>query len=140
MGGCNSPVRSIKRSLPRRKHSPRKGTTGSRAWHSVAKAMEGVKILEAQPRRTLRRRGRGMVRQPSWKQERPVSAPAVRPVGCQLAGGLGAPSPISRVTAKWVRAERQSERCTVPLRPWQQNQGRGKAPYLVCGLAEGKRW
>jgi hypothetical protein len=77
---------------------------------------------------------------PSWEQERAVSAPAVRPVGRQPMGGLGAPSPISRVTAKWVRAERQSERRTVPMRPWQQNQGRGKAPYLVCGLTEGKRW
>jgi hypothetical protein len=55
-------------------------------------------------------------------------------------GGLGAPSPISRGPAKWVRAERQSEWRTVPLRPWQQNQGRGKAPHLVCGPAEGKRW
>ena len=81
-----------------------------------------------------------MVRQPSWKQERPVSAPAVRPVGCHPPGGLGAPSPISRQTAKWVRAERESERRTVPPRPWQQNHGRGKAPYLVCGFAEGKRW
>ena len=26
LGGCNSPVRSMKRSLPRRQHSPRKGT------------------------------------------------------------------------------------------------------------------
>jgi hypothetical protein len=96
--------------------------------------------LELQPRRTQRRRGRGTLAQPSWEQERAVSAPAVRPVGCQLAGGLGAPSPISGIPVKWVRAERQSERRTVPLRPWQQNQGGGKAPYLVCGLAEGKRW
>ena len=42
--------------------------------------MEGVKSLEMQPRRTRRRRGRGMVGQPSWEQERPVSAPAVRPL------------------------------------------------------------
>ena len=48
--------------------------------------------------------------QPSWKQERPVSAPAVRPVGCQLAGGLGALNPISGVPVKWARAERESER------------------------------
>jgi hypothetical protein len=96
--------------------------------------------LEMQPRRTQRRRGRGTLAQPSWEQERPVSAPAVRPVGCQLAGGLGAPSPISLQTAKWVRVERESERPIVPLRPWQQNHGGGKGPYLVCGLEVGKRW
>jgi hypothetical protein len=78
--------------------------------------------------------------QPSWEQERPVSAPAVRFVRCQLTGGLGAPSLISRNTAKWVRAERESERRTVLKRPWQQNHGRGKAPYLVCGIGAGKRW
>jgi hypothetical protein len=72
--------------------------------------MEGVKSLEVQPRRILRRRGRGMVRQPSWEQERPVSAPAVRPLGCHLKGGLGASSPISGIPVKWVRAERESER------------------------------
>jgi len=96
--------------------------------------------LDVQPRRTLRRKGRGTVRQPSREQEMPVSAPAVRPLGCQLRGGLGASNPISRQTAKWVRAERESERRTVPMRPWQQNHGRGKAPYLVCGLVGGRRW
>jgi hypothetical protein len=96
--------------------------------------------LEMQPRRTQRRRGRGTLAQPSWEQERAVSAPAVRPMGCQPRGGLGEPSPISRRTAKWVRAERQSERCVVLLIPWEQKHGGGKAPYLVCGLAEGKHW
>jgi hypothetical protein len=95
--------------------------------------------LERQPRRTQRRRGRGTLAQPSWEQERRVSAPAERPVGCQLAGGLGATNPISRQTAKWVRAERESERPIVPMRPWQQNHGRGKGPYLVCGCRAGKR-
>jgi hypothetical protein len=75
--------------------------------------------------------------QPSWEQERPVSAPAVRPSGCHPVGGLGAPSPISRQTAKWVRAERESERPVLPLRPVQQNAGGGKGPYLVCGRVEG---
>ena len=72
--------------------------------------MEGVKNLEVQPRRTLRRKGRGTVRQPSWEQERPVSAPAVRPLRCHLTGGLGASSPISGIPVKWARAERESER------------------------------
>jgi hypothetical protein len=51
-----------------------------------------------------------MVRQPSWEQERPVSAPAVRPGGCHPTGGLGASSPISGIPVKWARAERESER------------------------------
>lgn len=55
-------------------------------------------------------------------------------------GGLGAPSPISRRTAKWVRAERESERCIVLVIPWQQNHGGGKAPHLVCASGGGKRW
>jgi hypothetical protein len=137
-GGCNSPVRSMKRSLPRRETFPRKGPTGSRARGMRAKAMEGVENLEAQPPRTLRRRGRGMVRQPSWKQERPVSAPAVRSLGCQLRSRPGATSPISGVPVKWMRAERESER---PI--WYRRSGvmpvDGKGPHLVCGFAGGKR-
>src|SRR6266852_659534 len=137
-GGCKPTVRSMKRSLPRRKTTPQ--ATGSRVQSPRTKAREGVKNLEQQPRRTQRRRGRGTLAQPSWEQERPDSAPAERPVGCQLAGGLGAASPISSDPAKWVRAERESERRTVLTRPWQQNHGRGKAPYLVCGLVGGRRW
>ena len=84
--------------------------------------MEGVKTLEVQPRRTLRRKGRGTVRQPSWEQERPVSAPAVRPVGCHLRNGLGASNPISGVPVKWARAERESER---PILPTKRGNARG---------------
>ena len=93
------------------------------------KAMEEVKRLEMQPRRTQRRRGRGTLAQPSWEQERAVSAPAVRPVGCHLAGGLGATSLISRQTAKWGSAERESERPILPMK--RGNARRGKGPYLV---------
>jgi hypothetical protein len=139
LGGCKPAVRSIKRSLARRKTTPQ-GATGSRVPSPRTKAREGVKRLEVQPRRTQRRRGRGTLAQPSWEQERPVSAPAARFAGCQLAGGLGAPNPISRRTAKWVRAERESERPIVLRRPWQQNHGRGKGPYLVCGCGVGKHW
>jgi Phage integrase family len=60
------------------------------------------------------------VGQPSREQERPVSAPAERPWGCYPEGGLGAPSPISGNPVKWARAERESERPIVPMRPWQQ--------------------
>src|SRR5215468_3186109 len=120
----------MKRSLPRR-YLPSDTETN---WEpSLGCADEGHgrgEDLERQPPRTQRRRGRGTLAQPSWEQERAVSAPAVRPTGCQVVGGLGAPSPISRVTVKWVRAERQSERRTV-LRKWGNAHG-GKAPYLVC--------
>ena len=139
-GRCKPAVRSMKRSLPRRKSPLREEPTGSRALERWAKAREEVKNLEQQPRRTQRRRGRGTLVQPSWEQERPVSAPAVRSTRCQLAGGLGASSPISRVTVKWVRAERESERRIVPRRPAQQNVGGGKAPSLVCASDGGKRW
>lgn len=77
--------------------------------------------------------------QPSWEQERPVSAPAVRPLGRHPRGGLGATSPISEDLAKGVRAERESERPIVPLRLRQQNRGGGKGPHLVCVLGGGKR-
>ena len=89
--------------------------------------MEGVKNLESQPRCTLRRRGRGMVRQPSWKQERPVSAPALTTPGVPSEGGLGASSPISGIPAKWARAER----LVVPGK--RGNARGGKEPYLVSG-------
>ena len=78
--------------------------------------------------------------QPSWEQERPVSALAVRPLGCLPGGGPGAANPISSDPAKGASAERESERPIVPLRPWQQNRGRGKGPYLVCVSDGGKRW
>jgi hypothetical protein len=100
--------------------------------------MEGVKILDSQLRRTLWRRGRGTVRQPSWEQERPVSAPAVRPLGCHLGGGLGATNPISGIPVKWARAERESERRILPTK--RGNAREGKAPHLVCGFVGGKRW
>jgi hypothetical protein len=96
--------------------------------------------LEAQPRGTPRRRGRGTVGQPSWEQERPVSAPAERPWGCHPEGGLGASSPISGNPVKGVRAERESERPIVLLMPRQQNRGGGKGPYLVCVSGGGKGW
>ena len=55
-------------------------------------------------------------------------------------GGLGATDPISRVTVKWARAERESERRIVLVMPVQQNAGGGKAPHLVCASGGGKRW
>ena len=118
VGGCKPPVRSIKRSLPRRELFPRKGSTGSRAWCTRAKATEGVKPLDEQPPRTRRRRERGTVAQRSWEQERPVSAPAVRPARRHLAGGRGATHSISRDPAKGGRGERESEWPIVLAIPW----------------------
>jgi hypothetical protein len=60
--------------------------------------MEGVKRLEMQPRRTRRRKGRGMVGESSWEQERPVSAPAVRPFGSRLSRWTGSDGPYKRTT------------------------------------------
>ena len=65
-----------------------------------AKAMEGVKRLEMQPRRTRRRKGRGMVGESSWEQERPVSAPAVRPLGKPTEGWTGSDEPYKRRTRR----------------------------------------
>ncbi len=62
------------------------------------------------------------MRQPSWEQERTVSAPAVRSLGCHLKGGLGASSPISGIPVKWARAERESER---PILPTKRGNARG---------------
>jgi hypothetical protein len=116
----------------------RKGAIGSRARHYGAKAMEGVKRLEMQPRRTRRRKGRGMVGEPSWEQERPVFAPAVRPVGKPTRnGGLGASDPISGLPAKGARAERESERPILLMK--RGNARGGKGPYLIDVSGGGKR-
>ena len=80
-----------------------------------------------------------MVGQPSWEQERPVSAPAVRPLGKPTrGGGLGATNPISGVPVKWGRAERESERPVVLKK--RGNARGGKGPHLVGGQEGGKRW
>ncbi len=41
---------------------------------------------------------------------------------------------------KWGRAERESERLIVPLRPRQHNLGGGKEPHLVRVSKGGKGW
>jgi hypothetical protein len=73
-----------------------------------------------------------MVGEPSWEQKRPVSAPAVRLVGRQLTGGLGATSPISRQTAKWVRVERESERPILPMK-WGNARGGKQLSWMSRG-------
>ena len=80
-----------------------------------------------------------MVRQPSWEQERPVSAPAVRSLGCHLGNGLGVSNPISGIPVKWARAERESERL-IRTEEAGVTLVDGKGPHLVCGFAGGKRW
>ena len=49
---------------------PRKWTQRAPSVSMIVKAMEGVKNLDLQPRRTLRRRGIGMLGQPSAQQGR----------------------------------------------------------------------
>ena len=71
-----------------------------------------------------------MVGQPAWEQERPVSAPAVRPLGCQPRGGLGAASRISRETAKARSAERESEEVIVALKAWTTEPAGATGLYL----------
>jgi hypothetical protein len=41
---------------------------------------------------------------------------------------------------KWERAERESERPIVPMRPRQHNLGGGKGPHLVRVSKGGKGW
>ncbi len=95
LGGCKPTVRSMKRSLPRRQTTPQ-GATGSRVPSPRTKAREGVKRLERQPRRTQRRRGRGTLAQPSWEQERPVSAPAEETRGVPTRGWPGSAEPYKQ--------------------------------------------
>jgi hypothetical protein len=58
--------------------------------------MEGDKILDVQPRRTLRRRGRGTVRQPSWEQERPRLRPSSEIPGVPSQEWTGSVEPYKR--------------------------------------------
>ncbi len=77
--------------------------------------------------------------QPSWKQERPVSAPAVRPVGCHLAGGLGAAEPYKPLNGEVGESGAGVGAAhTVPTK--RGNARGGKEPHLVCGFAGGKCW
>jgi hypothetical protein len=137
--GCRLLVRSIKRSVRRRKETPARRPTGSRARQGEAKA-RGGQSLEGQSRGNPRRRGRGTLGQISWEQESPVSALAERLVGWPPTGGQGASSPISGNPVKWVRVERESERPIVPTRPRHQKHGGGMGPYLVCVSEGGKGW
>lgn len=41
---------------------------------------------------------------------------------------------------KWGRAERESERPIVPLRPRKDNLGGGKGPHLIQVSEGGKGW
>ena len=59
----------MKGTLQRRDVNPQ-GTKESRASQAKAKAMEEVKTLEVQPRRTPRRRGGGMLGQEAVAQGR----------------------------------------------------------------------
>jgi hypothetical protein len=55
-------------------------------------------------------------------------------------GGLGAANPISVMSVKWGRAERESERPIVLMMLRQHNLGVGKGPHLVRVSEGGKGW
>ena len=55
-------------------------------------------------------------------------------------GWTGSDEPYKRETVKWGRAERESERPIVPLRPREHKLGGGKGPHLVRVSEGGKGW
>lgn len=81
-----------------------------------------------------------MVGQPSWEQERPVSALAVRPAGLHPERWSRKSRPYKWEAAKWASAEREAERPIVLMRPWTTEPDGGKGPYLVGVSDGGKRW
>ena len=60
--------------------------------------------------------------------------------GVPTRGWTGSAEAYKRETVKWWRAERESERPIVPMRPRQHNLGGGKGPYLVWVSNGGKGW
>ena len=66
--------------------------------------------------------------------------PSSETLGVPTLGWTGSAEPYKRETVKWGRAERESERPIVPLRPRQENLGGGKGPYLVWVSKGGKGW
>src|SRR5262249_47824820 len=91
-GASKQPVRSIKRTLPRRYPPPAcQGKSGSRARTTGAKAMDGAKTLDVQHPRTRRRMEGGTVVQLITERESSASA---------RAHGLGPAARWGRETAK----------------------------------------
>jgi hypothetical protein len=80
-GAGDWPVRSIKRSLQRRQESPRKRTKREPSPYSCGEGHGRHQGTWSGCPRTLRRRGRGMVRRVSWELERPSVAPSLRGSG-----------------------------------------------------------
>jgi len=118
IGGCKPLVRSMKRSLPRRKECPQ-GCNGepSLDWAGEGHG-QGEALGDAAPENPAAYEGaerwdsrRGNRRDPS--PPRPCG-----PWGAAPGGGPGATSPISGVPAKRARAERESERPRVLPMPW----------------------
>jgi hypothetical protein len=84
-GAGDWPVRSIKRSLQRRQESPRKRTKREPSLYSCGEGHGRHQRAWSGCPRTLRRRGRGMVRGVSWELERPSVAPSLRGSGSRPA-------------------------------------------------------
>src|SRR5829696_8366189 len=71
----------MKRSLQRRQESPRKRTKREPSLYSCGEGHGRHQGAWSGCPRTLRRRGRGMVRRVSWELERPSVAPSLRGSG-----------------------------------------------------------
>ena len=105
--------------LQRRHVSPARGSSESRASQAIAKATEGVKTLDEQPRRTHRRRGSGMLAQPSGQQGR-----SHRVAGTTARESLG----ISPEAKSEAMPDEKSEGVVVLSMPRQDKRGGGKDP------------
>ncbi len=86
------------------------GHRGSRAAYFPVKAMDGVKLLELQPQRTLRRMGNGTFAQLNTEEERSVCAPALDGRGfaslrCPVKGEADKCSPRKRSSAQRKSAQ-----------------------------------
>ncbi len=86
------------------------GHRGSRAAYFPVKAMDGVKVLELQPQRTLRRMGNGTFAQLNTEEERSVCAPALDGRGlaslrCPVKGEADKCSPRKRSSAQRKSAQ-----------------------------------
>ena len=117
----------------------RAGQSGSRAPHARAKAMEGVKTLEAQHRGIRRRSGIGTCAQFSTERERSVSAPASTAPGLPAWGAPGAAKPITGSTGKGWSAERKSEEAVVAMIGVDNRTRRSEGPLARCAITQRPR-
>ena len=130
-GWSDWPVRSIKRSLRRRKCSPPVAAKEEPSLHEHGEGHGTHLGAWSGCGGTSRRMGRGTVRRLSWELGRPSSARVLR--------GGGVCRPISGSTVKWPVAERESEGVVVVLMVGTTQPGRSEGPLLhPCISTEGR--